>query len=81
MIINDNIELHPDKPYNMVSALIYMSDSRQPVNPPSPAQRTSASVVIVRPNRAYPENTILQTFEPRNLKFHTFGDLYTIKKY
>ena len=31
-------------------------------------------------NRAYPENTKFETFVPRNLKFHTFGDLHTTKK-
>ena len=31
-------------------------------------------------NRAYPENTNFETFVPRNLKFHTFGDLHTTKK-
>ena len=31
-------------------------------------------------NRAYPENTNVETFVPRNLKFHTFGDLYVTKK-
>ena len=29
---------------------------------------------------AYPENTNFETFVPRNLKFHTFGDLKTTKK-
>ena len=31
-------------------------------------------------NRAYPENTNFVTFEHRELKFHTFVDLHTIKK-
>ena len=31
-------------------------------------------------NRAYPENTNFETSVPRNLKFHTFGDLHTTKK-
>ena len=30
-------------------------------------------------NRAYPENTKFETFEPINLKFHTFGNLHTTK--
>ena len=31
-------------------------------------------------NRAYPENNNFETFVPRNLKFHTLGDLRKIKK-
>ena len=31
-------------------------------------------------NRAYPENTNFETVIPRNLKFHTCGDLHTTKK-
>ena len=31
-------------------------------------------------NRAYPENTNFETFVPRSLKFHTFGDLHITKK-
>ena len=31
-------------------------------------------------NRAYPENTNFENFIPRNLKFHTCGDLHTTKK-
>ena len=31
-------------------------------------------------NRAYPENTNFQTFGPRNLKFHAFGNFNTTKK-
>ena len=30
-------------------------------------------------NRAYPENNNFETFVPRNLKFHTFGDIHTTK--
>ena len=30
-------------------------------------------------NRAYPENTNFETFVPRNMKFHTFGELHTTK--
>ena len=33
-----------------------------------------------RLKRAYPVNTNFETREPRNLKFHTFGDLHTTKK-
>ena len=36
--------------------------------------------LLISNNSAYPENTNFETFAPRDLKFHIFGDLHTTKK-
>ena len=35
---------------------------------------------MITDNRAYLENTNFKSFVPRNMKFHTVGDLHTTKK-
>ena len=50
------------------------------MRPSSPLTTVRHSNLIIL-NRAYPENTNFGIFIPRNLKFYTFGELHTAKKF